>query len=105
MTATPTHVGRIETAERTGHHLGHRGLIDAEQGRLVAIDLQHPTPCRMHAAIVDIDDIDCRIELLAHARYQRLALLAASGINFGDDGRLHRRTGRHFDDLHRSAVA
>ena len=97
-------IGHIRALQAGAQGLHDLRLGDAEQRRLLPVDVDDEAWRRRLVAVIHVDDVGRRVEQLADI-LRKLALLGvARPVNLGHDRCAHRRSRRHFDDLHGGAV-
>ena len=72
-------------------------LLDAEELEAVLVDGDAQARPRLADGIVDVDDIGHRLEDLLDLVRHRAPGLRVRAVDFGEQRRQHRRTGRHLD--------
>ena len=86
-------------AEQRLDGIGDIALLDAEMVELFLIDHQPQTRARQAVTVPDVDDEGHAGENLLDLGGDRAAGGGIGAVDFGQQGRQHRRAGRDFDDL------
>ena len=93
-------------ARQTGAQRAHNGLLRHAQHRsLAAVHQQHDARRAGDAAVVHIDHVAGFLENGAHRLGHGAAAVGVGAVDFGHDGREHRRAWRHFHHFHIGAMA
>ena len=97
-------VGGIVTGQRHAQDLGDAGLVEAKSGGAHAIDDDDLARRVGLDAGVDVDNVGLGAEFPLQCQCGLAHAVVIRAIDLGDDGREHRRAGRHFDQFHRCPV-